>query len=568
MSLVNYSSEEERVEKREEEENIIKKGIKREIKVNAAPEVSIQDEKRVRLMQKDLKEGKMMINIPYEDLSGPIQGPVNPFNGRMFERKTVITGHAEEQGFCEATFRDQYRTFNAFGYARDPSLDRTGLNGPEAFVGDVALAMQQNGESVLERKFDKKRCNELKKLREKEGDLSTVYGENTYKGPWAKYREIEQTVSPPETEDEEDEIPVSNPIIESQNIDVNTTGIEKTTFHGESMYDYQGRTYMHVPLDLDINLLKEPGQQECFVPKKRIHTWEGHSKTISAARFFPFSGHLMLSGSMDSKIKLWDVYHDRSLLRTYSGHSTGVRDITFTNDGRKFLSASYDRMIKLWDTETGQCISRFTTGKIPYVVKFNPDHDKQHEFLTGMSDKKIIQFDIKSGEIVQEYDHHLGAVNTITFIDENRRFITTSDDKSLRAWEYGIPVPIKYIAEPYMHSMPSVALHPSGKYVACQSLDNQIVVFSVIDKFRQRRQKNFKGHSCAGYALEVNFSPDGRLLCSGDSGGYACFWDWKTCKMYKKFAAHNGPLSTISFHPQETSKVVTGGWDGMIHYWD
>lgn len=48
----------------------------------------------------------------------------------------------------------------------------------------------------------------------------------------------------------------------------------------------------------------------------------------------------------------------------------------------------------------------------------------------------FIQWDIRSGEIVQEYDRHLGAVNTITFVDENRRFVTTSDDKSLRVWEW------------------------------------------------------------------------------------------------------------------------------------
>ena len=46
------------------------------------------------------------------------------------------------------------------------------------------------------------------------------------------------------------------------------------------------------------------------------------------------------------------------------------------------------------------------------------------------------QFDIRSGEIVQEYDRHLGAVNTITFVDGNRRFVSTSDDKSLRLWEW------------------------------------------------------------------------------------------------------------------------------------
>ena len=46
------------------------------------------------------------------------------------------------------------------------------------------------------------------------------------------------------------------------------------------------------------------------------------------------------------------------------------------------------------------------------------------------------QWDTVSGEAVQEYDRHLGAVNTITFVDENRRFVTTSDDKSLRVWEW------------------------------------------------------------------------------------------------------------------------------------
>lgn len=73
------------------------------------------------------------------------------------------------------------------------------------------------------------------------------------------------------------------------------------------------------------------------------------------------------------------------------------------------------------------------------------------------------QYDINSGEITQEYDQHLGPVNTITFVDENRRFVTTSDDKTIRAWDFDIPVVIKYIAEPHMHSMPAVTLHPSSK---------------------------------------------------------------------------------------------------------
>ncbi|GER34110.1 collinsiaXVI-like protein [Striga asiatica] len=42
----------------------------------------------------------------------------------------------------------------------------------------------------------------------------------------------------------------------------------------------------------------------------------------------------------------------------------------------------------------GQIISTFSTGKIPYVVRLNPD--KQNVLLAGTSDKKIVQWDINT----------------------------------------------------------------------------------------------------------------------------------------------------------------------------
>ena len=55
---------------------------------------------------------------------------------------------------------------------------------------------------------------------------------------------------------------------------------------------------------------------------------------------------------------------------------------------------------------------------------------------------------------------------------------------------------------------------------------------------------------------------------SGDSGGYVCFWDWKTCKMYEKLVAADGPVTCAQWHPREGSRVVTAGKDGVIKYWD
>lgn len=76
-------------------------------------------------------------------------------------------------------------------------------------------------------------------------------------------------------------------------------GKEYSQFHGGlSQKDYLGRTYMNVPLSVPSTA------QTCFLPKKCIHTWDGHQKAVSAIRLLPQSGHLLLSSSFDSRIKV------------------------------------------------------------------------------------------------------------------------------------------------------------------------------------------------------------------------------------------------------------------------
>ena len=94
------------------------------------------------------------------------------------------------------------------------------------------------------------------------------------------------------------------------------------------------------------------------------------------------------------------------------------------------------------------------------------------------------------------------------------RFVSTSDDKSMRVWEWDIPVDMKYIADPGMHSMPAVTRAPNQKYLACQSLDNKIVIYTCGDKFRPHKKKAFKGHMVAGYACSPGMDTDSHLFLS------------------------------------------------------
>jgi len=158
---------------------------------------------------------------------------------------------------------------------------------------------------------------------------------------------------------------------------------ETSTIHIKDPYDYQNRwlifrfriqsqylnifciyrSFLHIPQDIGINLRSEVPPDKCFLPKKQIHEWKGHTKGISCIKWFPKSAHLILSGGMDTKVKLWEVYKGRRCIQTYSGHRQAIRGCDFNNLGDQFLTTSYDRFIKLWDTETGKCLNRFAGSK-------------------------------------------------------------------------------------------------------------------------------------------------------------------------------------------------------------
>ena len=347
------------------------------------------------------------------------------------------------------------------------------------------------------------------------------------------------------------------------------TAIEPTTtFHGEEEFNYKGDSWI-VP-STDFKTSAEFGDiddHKCYIPKKCVAKFTGHNKGVHRIRLFPGHGHLLLSGGLDGKCKVWSVAK-KKVMRTYIGHSAAVRDVQFNNDGTKFLSCSFDRFIRLWNTETGSVEGTFTNRRVPYVIKFYPKDDSI--FVAGCSDNKIVAYDSTSGEITQEYNHHLAPVNTITFVeDRGMKMITSSDDKKVLVWEWDIGVPIKYISDPTMHSIPVITLHPTGAYFVGQSLDNQIVVYQARDRFAVQRKKKFSGHQVSGYACDIAISPDGQFICSGDGNGKLSIWEWKRSKLLQKYRAHDkGPSIGCVWHPVLPSTLFTCGWDGVIKMWE
>lgn len=423
--------------------------------------------------------GQMMIHNPKaEHFLAPVHGPAHPHKRDLpvpaGGRATGAGGVIEQTSLETWSFHEQYHTFHQFGYAVD-SGGRT--------VGDLAEHVKRQGDTILSADTGNMCRKRKKSIQDDQGAAESAtktavelegggkrtegvvigrgssddapLGDPETDGIWApeapkaqtdyeagtmteeqtKFREAweaeqakkHREYNMEEDHDRRDERKISHLLPPRHNRDTESK-TARSTFHGKAQHDYQGRSWIAPPAGVR---LEEDGEEhKCFTPKKCIHRYTGHTKGVQAISFFPGYGHLLLSASMDGSIKIWDVNGGRGQRRTYLGHAAAVRAVEFNEDGKQFLSAGYDRFLRQWDTETGKCVSTLTNRKMPYCAKYYPLEN--NIFLCGCSDNKVVQYDLRTGEVVQEYNHHLGPVNTVLFVDDNQRFVSTSDDKKVR----------------------------------------------------------------------------------------------------------------------------------------
>lgn len=138
---------------------------------------------------------------------------------------------------------------------------------------------------------------------------------DNYKGSWAPYLWEEKNTEPVElTEAQKAYIAEQAEKKKKEQIAKGEfeNWEETTEYHGVGdLLDYQGNSYLKVPSTVKIPPENDP--IKCYIPKKAIHTWTGHSKGVNKVLFFPDTAHLLLSASMDCSVKIWNVHGSRKV---------------------------------------------------------------------------------------------------------------------------------------------------------------------------------------------------------------------------------------------------------------
>lgn len=105
-----------------------------------------------------------------------------------------------------------------------------------------------------------------------------------------------------------------------------------------------------------INPLLFSQKLHCKIPTKQEWTNPGHAGATNRMKWnIPTYSHLLVTCSMDSSIKIWNIWSQLDpcvqLLRV---HSKAVKDVAWNLDGRQLLSCSYDKSAAVTDVETGR----------------------------------------------------------------------------------------------------------------------------------------------------------------------------------------------------------------------
>ena len=143
-----------------------------------------------------------------------------------------------------------------------------------------------------------------------------------------------------------------------------------------------------------------------------------------------FNAQYIVSCSKDTTICLWDCSNG-TLLRVLAGHRGPVNAVQLR--GELIVSASGDGVAKLWNITSGLCVREFPSRDRGLAcVEFSPDC---RMIFAGGNDQAIYQFDATNGELVRELKGHSHLVRSLHLDFLNGRIVSGSYDRSIKVYD-------------------------------------------------------------------------------------------------------------------------------------
>ena len=256
----------------------------------------------------------------------------------------------------------------------------------------------------------------------------------------------------------------------------------------------------------------------------KFRALDGHNAPVHTGAFSR-DGKLVLSGSNDNSIKLWD-FKSGKLIKTLRGHAGWVNFAVFSPDGDSVLSGSHDADIKLWS-------------------------------IKGYEEVRVLQGRLLAG--------HEDAVLSVACSRDGKRVVTSSRDRTAKLWDVASGDLLQTFEEGHEYLASTAAFFPDGKRLLTAGTTTR-PAFGILPVAR-----SFCGSTTPDNSVAV-LSHDGRLILTGSDEGKgetwsARLWDAASGKLLRVVQPIAAEVSAVAFSPDD-SKIFVGDMNGHCTLWN
>ena len=254
----------------------------------------------------------------------------------------------------------------------------------------------------------------------------------------------------------------------------------------------------------------------------------GHKAAVRALAFAP-DGRRLISGSHDNTVILWDV-GSGAVIKRLRGHDGWVQACALTNDGRLAVSASHDGQVKFWDVQ-GYEEARVLRGQVlrghldaVLAAAFSPDGQR---VATASRDRTAKTWDAATGKERQQLrEGHEFTAAMAVFFPDGKRLLTTAIDNTTRCWDVATGSELAALQLHGTGLRGTAAVSHDGRWIVTGSQRppaGETWTAKLWNAADGQLVREWPGHQAEVSA--VAFSPDDRLVFSGDRNGRGIIWD-------------------------------------------
>lgn len=113
-----------------------------------------------------------------------------------------------------------------------------------------------------------------------------------------------------------------------------------------------------------------------FEDNQQTMTLYGHSMCVYVAKWHPKHPDILVSGSYDKTIRIWNISEGPNAIHVIEKHEGRIFTITFSPDGDYFASGGSDHYLHIWRTCDGALVDSYNTGGVIFMAAWCPNGAK------------------------------------------------------------------------------------------------------------------------------------------------------------------------------------------------